>query len=303
MATSVDEKRTDIYLPVWDLLNVATIHNSSFDSSDLLSDDKLSRLRYLADEHELGLAYNESESVRAIAGATLAFQVVQAFNQTITSEGEQAKLNVQFGAYASFLAFFGLAGLLDLNDGAFRGVPDYASSMTFELFANDSVPVAAGGIAPSLSSQATFPDLKDLNVRFLFHNGTTSNMSEPVAFPLFGQTEVSLPWTDFVNGMNRFAIGDEADWCQACGNKTGVCAPLTASPSSPSGAQGSGDTGVSKVVAGAIGAMVTLVIILGVEALIFLVAGLRVVKKQRRASTERANGKASGWPNGQVKGM
>lgn len=230
----------------------------------------------------MSLAYNSSEPVRAIAGATLASQVVQAFNQTIASAGNKAKLTVQFGAYASFLAFFGVAGLLDLDNGDFRGVPDYASSMTFELFANDSV------------DGNRFPSAQDLNVRFLFHNGTTSNVSEPAAFPLFGQQRLSLPWSDFVTNMGKFAIGNEADWCHACGNTTGVCAPFTTSSSvsTPDGRRGAHD-GLSRPVAGVIGAMVTLAVILGLEALILLAAGLRVVKKQKAAtSTEGEKGKA-----------
>lgn len=92
-----------------------------------------------------------------------------------------------------------------------------------------------------------------------------------------------------MNEMNKFAIGDQATWCEKCGNSTGVCAPTattssagstnTASPSqSPSG-------GMSRAVAGVIGAMVTLAVIAGVEALIMLVGGLRLVSKKRLAVT------------------
>ena len=266
---------------IFDLLNVASIHNTSFPSSSLLTNDTLFRLRYLADTHELSLAYNSSEPVRAIAGATLASQVVQAFNQTITTAGKQAKLSVQFGAYASFFSFFGLASLLDLNDGDFKGVPDYSSTLSFELFSNDSVDVTS------------FPNTQDLNVRFLFHNGTTSNISEPAAYPLFGQQSLSLPWNDFLAGMNRFAIGDQADWCHACGNKTGVCAPFT-TDSSPSSQQksSSGGGGVSKVEAGVIGAMVTLAVMLLAAVALLLSGMLKVVKPQKGGSTGKPDEKA-----------
>ena len=98
--------------------------------------------------------------------------------------------------------------------------------------------------------------------------------------------------------MNKFAIGDQQSWCQACGNSTGVCAPsggLT-SPSSGGAKGGSGGNsgnssgGVSKPVAGVIGAMVTLAVILGVEGLIMLVAGLRLVSKRRLGGGAGAGG-------------
>ena len=268
-------------IAVWDLLNVASIHNASFPSSSLLTNDTLSRLRYLADAHELALAYNSSESVRAIAGATLASQVVQAFNQTITSAGKQAKLTVQFGAYASFFSFFGLAGLLESNDGSFKGVADYSSSMTFELFSNN------------YTSTTSFPNTEALNVRFLFHNGTTSNISEPVAYPLFGQQSLSLLWTDFLDGMNKFAIGDQADWCHACGNKTGVCAPFTANSTPSQQRNSSGGGGVTRAEAGVIGAMVTLAVMLLAALALFLSGIVKVVKPQKRSSpTETNNEKA-----------
>ena len=96
--------------------------------------------------------------------------------------------------------------------------------------------------------------------------------------------------------MNAFAIGSQSDWCNACGNSTGVCASSTlTSPSSggksgsgsSSGGGGGGGGGVSKPVAGVIGAMVTLAVVLGVEGLVMLVAGLRLVGKKRLGAGAR----------------
>lgn len=141
--------------------------------------------------------------------------------------------------------------------------------MTFELF--------------TTAAPEPFPAVADLSVRFLFHNGTTGNNSVPVAYPLFGQSNTTLSWNDFVSGMNAFAVGNQSQWCQACGNTTGVCAsPDSSNPGPDVGGSGSGGSGgISKAVAGVIGAMVTLAVILGVEGLIMLVAGLRLVGKNR----------------------
>jgi hypothetical protein len=269
---------------IFDLLNVASIHNKTFPSSGLLTPETLFQLRTLADNHEFNLAFNSSDPIRAVTGATLAAQIVQAINTTISTKGNMM-LNIQFGAYAGFQSFFGLTELTKASPNFF-GVPDYASTMVFELFTN-------GPVKP-------FPGPDDLNVRFLFHNGTTSNISTPIAYPLFGQDQETLPWNTFVSSMSKFSIGGQQQWCQACGNSTGVCASAasqTGSTSSPSASASNGSGsggGISKAVAGVIGAVVTLAVILGVEILIMLVGGLRLVSKKRL-------GQSAGTPGTGVK--
>ena len=268
--------------PVYDLLNVANIDNVTFSSQELLTNDTLYQLRTLADTHEFNLAYNASDSIRAIAGATLAAQIVQGLNTTITSKGK-TKFTVQFGAYGSFQSFFGLANLTSVNND-FYGIPDYASNMIFELYTN-------GTASPFPTST------DDLRVRFLFHNGTTNSSSQPQIYPLFGSNQQDLSWNDFTTGMNKFAIGDQASWCTTCGNSTGVCASASSNSSSNgSGSSGSGTdsstpgNGLSPAVNGVIGAMVTLAVILGLEALVLLLGGYRLVSKKRMAGQTHLNG-------------
>ncbi|KAL9013310.1 MAG: hypothetical protein Q9173_001982 [Seirophora scorigena] len=254
---------------IFDLLNVASIHNASIPNS--FTNSTLSRLSNLANHHEFNLAYNTSAPIRAVAGSTLAAQILQGLNNTIATQGK-SKITVEFGAYASFLSFFGLADLTTVAGGMFYGIPDYASTMTFELFtATDTV-------------ERSFPNVEDLQVRFLFHNGTTDEGSQPVAYPLFGQQATELNWRDFEARMKRFAIGSQAQWCKACGNSTGVCASAAASMEGADvgdGASNREGRGVAGAVAGTIGAMVTLAVVLAVEGAVLLLAGLRVVRKNR----------------------
>ena len=145
--------------------------------------------------------------------------------------------------------------------------------MTFELFTTIDPPTP-------------FPAADDLRVRFLWRNGTAGGgAAAPTPYPLFGQSDLDLAWNDFAAGMGRFAVGSQADWCGRCGNRTGVCAAASSAgvpaPSSGGKAGGSGNGGVSRAVAGVIGAMVTLAVVLGVEGLLMLAAGLRVVGKRR----------------------
>ncbi|KAH6666601.1 histidine acid phosphatase-like protein [Halenospora varia] len=264
---------------VYDLIHVSMIHNTSIPSSDLLTKETVFQLQTLADNHEFNLAYNSSEPIRAIAGSTLAAQILAQLNATITGKSKQ-QVGIQFGAYASFLSFFGLAQLPQVSEN-FTGIVDYASSMTFELVTNATV------------TNTSYPSNDQISVRFLFANGTASE-NPLTTYPLFGRAETTLPWTTFVDEINKFAIGDQATWCSQCGNSTGVCASSTATTSTTSSSNSKGSSGgMSKAVAGVIGAMVTLAVILGLEAIVMLVGGLRLVNKKRLAGGSGVAGESA----------
>lgn len=257
---------------VYDLINVAEIHNSSIPSSDVLTQETLFQLRTLADAHEYGLAYNASDDTRAISGMQLAGEVLKYMNSTIASgqSGSSAnKLGVQFGAYATFLSFFGLVDLPHANE-TFYGVVDYASSMVFELFT-------------TADTSKGFPSTDDLQVRFLFHNGTASNASEPAVYPLFGGNDVAVSWDKFSSNLNKFAVSTTEKWCTKCGNTTGKCAPYAqdGTDGSANASSSKGSRHMSAAIGGVIGAMVTLAVVLGALAAFMLLGGFRLAKKSR----------------------
>lgn len=145
--------------------------------------------------------------------------------------------------------------------------------MVFELVSNSTSPA---------------PAAEETSIRFYFQNGTfASNSSLLTSYPLFNSSAPS--WMDFVREMNNFAIGDQIEWCAACGNTTGVCASSSSSPPPASGGVGAGKGsggsggGVSNPVAGVIGALVTLAVVLGLEAAVMVIAGLRVARKKKGA--------------------
>ncbi|KAI9884683.1 MAG: hypothetical protein M1823_003533 [Watsoniomyces obsoletus] len=153
--------------------------------------------------------------------------------EELTDRGKN-KLGIQLGNYSMFLGFLGPSRVTSANSD-FYGFPDYPSTLTFELFTST---------APS-----PFPCPEDLQVRMLWHNGTVSRNGgsgnfTPTAYPLFGQTVTSLPWTTFVEEMSKFAIQGTDEWCLACGNTTGKCAgviakaSLSAGPSAATGIMG-----------------------------------------------------------------
>jgi hypothetical protein len=261
---------------VYDLIHVSTIHNVSIQSSELLTPETQSQLLTLANEHEFGLAYNASDKIRALSGSTLAAQILQSLNATITGKSK-VPVGIQFGAYAVFLSFFGLSQLPAASVN-FTGIVDYASSMAFELVTTVAV------------SNTSYPSTDDISIRFLFSNGSASE-NGLTAYPLFGQQETLLPWNTFATEMDKISIGDQAAWCTACGNTTGICASANTTASDESApASGSGSGGMSKAVAGVIGAFVTLAVILGLEALILLVGGFRLQKKRKTGSIPETQG-------------
>ncbi|KAK3323904.1 histidine phosphatase superfamily [Cercophora scortea] len=267
---------------IYDFVHVSTVHNttSAIPSHDLLTPSTLHQLQTLADTHEYNLAYNASSPIRAIAGSVLAAQIISALNTTLSapaSKKSAQKLTTQFGAYGTFMAFFGLANAPAASKD-FYGVVDYASSMVFELVTNASLPTS-GAVNPA-----------DVSVRFLFANGSASAANVPQAYPLFGRTETTLKWDVFVQEMEKFAIGTTAVWCDACGNTDGICSPASLGiATADDNESGSSDGGVSRPVAGVIGAVVAIAVILAVQGLVMLVGGLRLAKKETVALARKAS--------------
>jgi len=258
---------------VFDLINVAEIHNTSISSGNLITPDVFLQLGNLANIHEFNLAYNASSPIRAISGMVLAGQISSFLNSTIAAAGKATgpKFAVQFGAYGTITSLFGLTNMT-VVDPMFYGIPGYASALTFELFTDSNYTGA-------------FPAVNDLQVRLLWHNGSTTTGDDltPEVYPMFGQSETSLAWTDFSNRMAGISVGSNAEWCVACGNTTGTCAGTAASTEAGSDNttdSNAGGSRMSNVVAGVIGAMITLGVIFGAEALILLVGGWRMIRKR-----------------------
>lgn len=254
---------------IFDYLNVGYIHNSTetFPLRGNLTTELYGQLLQLASNQQFNLAFNESDPVRAIDGAVLAGEILSQLNETITSDGK-SKLGIQFGSYGTFMSFFGLMQLPAASVD-FTGVCDYASTFVLELVTN-----ATGSGIPSTD---------DISVRFMFHNGTITGSHEPTVYPLFGQSNDLISWDDFKTQTEKIAILSDDQWCNQCGNTDGKCASSasTSSTSDSTGSSSSGSSGMSRAVAGVIGAMVTLAVILGLEALFFLVGGFRISKRRK----------------------
>ncbi len=199
---------------------------------------------------------------------SLAGEILAGLNDTIATKGK-SKLNVGFGSYGTIFSLFGLLQMPAASVN-FTGIPDYASSMVFELVTN-----ATGSDFPT--------DKSDISVRFMFHNGTITGSSEPTTYPLYGQTSELLSWDDFSAKTKEIAVTSDDEWCTMCGNTEGKCASSgsTSGVSDSASTSSAGGPGMSLAVAGVIGAMVTLATILGLQAVFFLLGGFRIAKRSK----------------------
>ncbi|KAH0563217.1 hypothetical protein GP486_002219 [Trichoglossum hirsutum] len=250
---------------IFDLLNVASIHNAS--TANLTTPTQLAQLRTLADGHEFALTYNSSNPARSIGGKTFIAMVLSQLNNTVATQGQQGKFSLMAGSYNTFQAFFALANLTAAKEDFF-GLPGYASTMAFELFTEKNT--------------STFPsNVADLNVRFLFRNGT--EQGPLMAYPLFGGQSLSMSWADFKAEMSKRSISTVEEWCKECKSTVDFCAKFQAQPHTNAVVE---KKGVSNVVAGVAGAMVMLGIVL-VLGVVFLLVRRAVVGKKRRVTVAR----------------
>lgn len=266
---------------IYDYLNYASLHNTTV--AQLLGPEDLTRAKILADDWVFALnadvavsGSTEGDHIRAIAGRTLATRILQAFYTTINTQGNSDKMTLLFGSFEPMVAFAALADLVSPQNAAFYNVPAPGSSFIFELYSMQAENVT------------TYPDTSEIYVRFFYQNGT-GDYSSLVAYPLFGlspsQTMISL--ADFIASLEKFMIFNVEDWCTTCNSFSIFCPAFTGSNSSlePTRRLSPSHKGLSPVVAGVIGAVVTLAAAALLFGAVMLFAGVRLhrVHSKRRS--------------------
>ncbi|RVX72639.1 hypothetical protein B0A52_04037 [Exophiala mesophila] len=271
-----DEVTYENAYEVFDLMNVASIHNESIAGE--IDPADLDQLRYLADAWEYNTNFNASEPARMIGAKTLMGGILRQMNTTVASGGRNNKFQLFSGSYDTFVSFFGLTNLTSV-DPDFYGLPDYASTIAFELFTEEG----------DSDSPADFPSAdavnENLQVRFLFRNGTDGG-EELNAFPLFGEAELAMSYGQFRERMESIAINSVGEWCNVCGSSQDFCVAANETYSGSSASTSSSSSGLSNAAAGGIGAAVTLAVVGLVGAVIYLLYRSRR-KNQAEASAAR----------------
>jgi hypothetical protein len=181
------------------------------------------------------------------------------------------------------VSFAALSGLISPERSAFYSVPEAGSSFVFELCSLQA------------ENSEGFPNISDMYVRFFYKNGTGSG-SSLIEYPLFdfSPSQSMVPLTDFAANLQRFEISNVESWCTICNSFSIFCPAFTGSSGTlnPVSPRPLNKKGFSPVIAGVIGAVVTLAICLLLFGVLMLLAGLRVhrVHTKRKSSLEGFKG-------------
>ncbi|KAF2198888.1 phosphoglycerate mutase-like protein [Delitschia confertaspora ATCC 74209] len=281
---------------VYDYLYYQHTHNTTvFEqfNNDSVYRDIYTQLAQLANQEQYyrwgnTSASSHSSNLQSMPGKTLAALVLgqlqrivaKQYDGTRNSNQEAYPVSFLFGDHEPFVSLFSLFGLDDVNE-KFAAIPPYASSMIFELFSADST---------------TFPDdPANLFVRFQFQNGTDYK-GDPQSYPIFGRSpnHADMPWPDFGQFMSSTMVNSMSEWCGACSSPALFCWGVDENSTVVMvDGRESKKWKVSPVVAGAIGAVVTLAVAALLFALAILVGGVRFHRERRRKNSELGGFKGS----------
>lgn len=191
------------------------------DMKCLITDDDLSRLRQHASAEQWIRNANltvsgkmEGDMIRGVAGLTVASGAVALFTENIVSCGTRNKLNLIFTSHDPFVAFSAVAknqfmhrdsGHLSLE------LPQPGTAITFELFSYE--PYDSCKPYPCYGGNNTYSPGCDLRVRFIYHD-----LERP-----FGGWSFTMRFEDFNSTVQRFGVGDAAEWCRKCESNASFC--------------------------------------------------------------------------------
>jgi hypothetical protein len=226
-----------------------------------------------------------SDLAITIAGRTMADKIEYQLTMNAQSRGELNKLTVLFGTGLPMMSFFDIAALKTNDtsaDSPFSQLPNPGAAMMFELIGNNQDDLDA------------MPNIEDLRVRFLYRASADED-AEFTAVGLFGSSgaEQGIPWGDFSRLMRSVGVSPSA-WCS-------ICQPTDASwCDSPDGSSRSGGftggdssdgkSGLSPVVAGVIGAVVTLAVTALLGLALFLICGFRLRRAEKNSGNTTVGG-------------
>lgn len=246
---------------LFDFLNVESIHNSTI--AQQVSPQQLAEARYWANYHEAG-SFTDADpfDVGNVAGHAILPPLNAAINN-IANTTNQLKFSYIAVSYKPFLSLFTMWDLPSpLNDT----VVDYASAALIEVYTDNSL-------------------------RFLFRNGTEGDF---INYPLFNSGNESYPIDFYMDNMEPFSLNSLSDWCNECGTTDARGCDTLAALNGTGGAgyasitSTEGKHHVSPVVAGVIGAMVTLAVAAIALALWLLLSSL--LSKKHRSTSSRNGG-------------
>lgn len=247
---------------IFDFLNVERIHDA--DLAPRISDQILEQAAGWAGYHENG-AFSDSDlkQIGNVAGQGVLTPILEGIHR-VSNTSDPLKMSVIAGAYKPFLSLFKMLSMPEQADKLVL----YASTLVFEVHTDSTL---------SLS----------------FRNGSAGDFVSPT---FMDSTRMRV--AEFESRLRPYAIEGLAEWCDACKqtsergcaelyrlNGTGSDADYAPATST------SGQHAVSPVVAGLIGAFVSLAVAAAILGAISFLSGITVsVSKRRRNHLSRNPG-------------
>jgi len=264
--------------PIYEYVDYQNNHNATLNT--LLSNDSstgilealylyASLMQYNINGDQSISGLTPGDRILTIAGQTLAAKIVMQMYLNIATSGADSKLTVLVGDFGPMMSLFSLLDLPDVNP-AFAEIPSYGSALVFELFTWDN------------GTEAAYPAADDLLVRFFYKNASadgTADSPDLQAYSLFdrGPSELDMTWEDFETMMGSVMRSGVGSWCDACASPSVWCDYYTYSGGTSSTPH---RKTVSAVVAGVIGAAVTLAVGFLFVAAAMLCCGVRVHRRR-----------------------
>lgn len=256
------------------------------------------KVRYLADQdawYRYGNVSSDtdaSESYRAMAGKTLAALVLGRFQQVITNQGnatnglingQSQPMTFLFGDFDPILSLLSVTEVdYQQQTKRWHSIPEFASAIIFELFTR---------------GEAKADNSDNLWVRFSYHNGTDDyDGTAPQAYSMFrnGPSRTDMTWQEFSDSMERVMVNQLSDWCAECLSQRFFCYAVDDPTVNISLlAPAKSHAKVSPVVAGVIGAVVSLAVAGILFGIAMLLGGIRFHRVQRRRTSALGGFKGS----------
>ncbi|KAF4450720.1 hypothetical protein F53441_6163 [Fusarium austroafricanum] len=234
----------------------------------------------MSDNSELGVLYS-------IAGRTLAYKVAQQFKANIRWNSSFNKLNLIFGSLDPIMSFISLSGLLT-SDNIFQepwsSLTKPGAALVFELFGQD----------PDFPDSQ--PPTNSLRVRMFYR--ASADADEPFSNqPLFKSGPDGIAYSSFIQSMNM--VGRSANqWCDIC---SPTPAPWCIFTDSDGSYVGDSSSSIGPVIAGVIGAIIAVAVLVLLAICMFVCGGLRLRHKGPQDSSHTAAA-AAGTSAGGFKG-
>ncbi|PWN31558.1 phosphoglycerate mutase-like protein, partial [Meira miltonrushii] len=218
---------------LFDFLNVNYIHNATIMNE--ITPDQLAQARYWANYHESGsFADSNPSNIGNVAGQTMLPGLMSDIQQ-IANASNPLKIAYTAISYKPFLSLF---SIWQSGEALSSNIVEYASALVIEVHTDNTL-------------------------NFVFRNGTQGDF-EP--FSVLGSSQ-NLPISTFMTEMEKYQLLTLASWCDACSTtEERGCSTLAALNGTGGAGYASIDSTmgyhrVSPVVAGVIGAMVTLAVV------------------------------------------